>query len=82
VYKEGNMPKYRLSYGRKKTFESDDIMGVLDQMGIKSGKSESKWLKDNAMDVCNYAYKPIRFGTKEEFVEDLVKLKLLEEISQ
>ena len=76
------MPKYRLSYGRKKTFDSDDIMGVLDQMGIKSGKSESKWLKDNAMDVCNYAYKTIRFGTKEEFVEDLVKLKLLEEISQ
>jgi hypothetical protein len=82
VYKEGVMPRYRLSYGRKKTFESDNIMGVLDQMGIKSGKSESKWLKDNAMDVCNYAYKPIRFGTKEEFVEDLVKLKLLEEISQ
>jgi len=76
------MPKYRLSYGRKKTFDSDNIMGVLDQMGIKSSKSESKWLKDNAMDVCNYAYKTIRFGTKEEFVEDLVKLKLLEEISQ
>ena len=76
------MPRYRLNYGGKKTFESDDIMGVLDQMGIKSGESESKWLKDNAMDVCNYAYKTIRFGTKEEFVEDLVKLKLLEEISQ
>jgi|TARA_R110002050_G_scaffold216971_1_gene353032 hypothetical protein len=82
VYKEGIMPRYRLSYGRKKTFESDDIMGVLDQMGIKSGKSESKWLSDNAMDVCNYAYKPIRFGTKEEFVEDLVKINLLEELSQ
>ena len=51
-------------------------------MGIKSGKSESKWLSDNAMDVCNYAYKPIRFGTKEEFVEDLVKINLLEELSQ
>ena len=76
------MPKYRLSYGRKETFESDSIMGVLDFMGMDGSKPESKWLKDNAMDVCNYAYKPIRFGSKEEFVEDLVKINLLKEISQ
>ena len=31
------MPRYRLSYGRKRTFESDDIMGVLDFMGIDKG---------------------------------------------
>jgi hypothetical protein len=75
------MPRYRLSYGRKKTFESDDIMGVLDFMGISESDSETKWLKDNAMDICNYTYKPIRFGTKEEFVEDLVKMNLLEELA-
>ena len=75
------MPRYRLSYGRKRTFESKDIMGVLDFMGIDKGKSEKKWLKDKAMDICNYAYKPIRFGTKEEFVEDLVKINLLEELA-
>ena len=75
------MPRYRLSYGRKRTFESKDIMGVLDFMGIDKGKSEKKWLKDKAMDIGNYAYKPIRFGTKEEFVEDLVKINLLEELA-
>ena len=47
------MPRYRLSYGRKRTFESDDIMGVLDFMGIDKGKLETKWLKDNATDICN-----------------------------
>ena len=55
------MPRYRLSYGRKRTFESDNIIGFLDFMGIDKSKSEKKWLKDNAMDICNYAYKPIRF---------------------
>jgi hypothetical protein len=35
-----------------------------------------------ASNVCDKVYKPVRFGNVQEFVEDLLKYKILKELSQ
>jgi|TARA_B110000285_G_scaffold190301_1_gene217465 hypothetical protein len=85
VSKEGNMPRYVLEYAGSRDFESEDPKDVIDVF-----RKIMQYDKDNvddllstcASNVCDKVYKPVRFGNVQEFVEDLLKYKILKELSQ
>ena len=79
------MPRYVLEYAGSRDFESEDPKVVIDVF-----RKIMQYDKDNvddllstcASNVCDKVYKPVRFGNVQEFVEDLLKYKILKELSQ
>tara|TARA_Y100000114_G_C11625182_1_gene261595 strand:- start:403 stop:660 length:258 start_codon:yes stop_codon:yes gene_type:complete len=85
VLKEGIMPKYVLEYAGFREFESDDpkdVMDVFRTIMNYDKKDVDHLLSTCASNVCDIVCKPVRFGTVSEFTEDLLKYKILKEISQ
>ena len=79
------MPRYVLEYAGSRDFESEDPKDVIDVFRkiMQYGKDTvDDLLSTCASNVCDKVYKPVRFGNVQEFVEDLLKYKILKELSQ
>ena len=79
------MPKYVLDYAGLREFESDNPYGVVDVMKTImrcEGEETDSLLSIFASNVCDQINEPIRFGNVDEFTEDLLKYKILKELSQ
>jgi len=79
------MPRYVLEYAGSRDFESEDPKDVIDifrKIMQYDSVDVDDLLSTCASNVCDKVYKPVRFGSVADFTEDLLKYKILKELSQ